>query len=208
MTSPVTPRPVPESSYDRLLEAARQLFSSRGYENTSTAMIAREAKSSESQLVKHFGGKEGLLEAIFEDGWKKMGYMFEAVEVAPTPRDKLRMLLDLFLRVFEQDPALKELMLLESRRVRKEGHSVMLTQGYGRFVMLVEKILAEMANRGELREGFTPPMIRTALVGLLEGLLREQLLAARHQQPAAHLTPENIRMIFNVVFEAMLAEKK
>jgi AcrR family transcriptional regulator len=171
-------------------------------------MIAREAKSSESQLVKHFGGKEGLLEAIFEDGWKKMGYMFEAIEVAPSPRDKLRMLLDLFLRVFEQDPALKELMLLESRRIRKEGHGVMLTQGYGRFVMVVEKILGEMAQNGELRSGFTPEMVRTALVGLLEGLLREQVLAARHQMPAAHLTPENIRTIFNVVFEAMLSTSK
>jgi AcrR family transcriptional regulator len=155
--------------------------------------------------VTHFGGKEGLLEAIFEDGWKKMGYMFEAIEVAPTPRDKLRMLLDLFLRVFEQDPALKELMLLESRRIRKEGHGVMLTQGYGRFVAVVEKILSAMAANGELRPGFTPAMVRTALVGLLEGLLREQVLAARHQIPAAHLTPENIRTIFNVVFEAMLA---
>jgi AcrR family transcriptional regulator len=201
------PRSTPESSYDRLLEAARQLFATRGYENTSTAMIAREAKSSESQLVKHFGGKEGLLEAIFENGWKRMGYMFEAIEVAPGPREKLRMLLDLFLRVFEQDPALKELMLLESRRIRKEGHGVMLTQGYGHFVMVVEKILAEMANRGELRSGFTPPMIRAALVGLLEGLLREQVLVDRHQQPAAHLTPDNIRMIFNVVFEEMLVQK-
>ena len=205
MNSASSVRPTPESSYDRLLESARNLFSTRGYENTSTAMIAREAKSSESQLVKHFGGKEGLLEAIFEDGWKKMGYMFEAIEVASSPREKLRMLLDLFLRMFEQDPALKELMLLESRRIRKEGHGVMLTQGYGRFVVVVEKILAEMEKRGELRRGFTPAMIRTALVGLLEGLLREQVLAARHQMPAAHLTPDNIRSIFNVVFEAMLA---
>jgi AcrR family transcriptional regulator len=206
MTSPIVPRP--ESSYDRLLEAARQLFATRGFENTSTAMIAREAKSSESQLVKHFGGKEGLLEAIFENGWQKMGYLFEAIEVAPGPREKLRMLLDLFLRVFEQDPALKELMLLESRRIRKEGHGVMLTQGYGRFVGVVERILGEIERSGELRPGFTPEMVRTALVGLLEGLLREQVLADRHQIPAAHLTPENIRMIFNVVFEAMLAQKK
>ena len=198
-------RPLPESSYDRLLQAARNLFSTRGYENTSTAMIARDAKSSESQLVKHFGGKEGLLEAIFEDGWKKMGYMFEAIEVAPAPREKLKMLLDLFLRAFEQDPALKELMLLESRRIRKEGHSVMLTQGYGRFVIVVEKILAEMEKRGELRKGFTPAMVRATLVGLLEGLLREQVLVARHQEPAAQLTTENVRTIFNVVFEALLA---
>src|SRR3954471_19155524 len=159
MTSQQGTRPEPESSHDRILEAAKSLFSTRGFENTSTAKIAKEAKSSESQLVKHFGGKEGLLEAIFDDGWKRMGYMFEAVEVAGTPREKLRMLLDLFLRVFEQDPLLKELMLLEGRRIRKDSKGVLLTRGYGQFVEMVERILTVMDQRGELRKGLTPPIV-------------------------------------------------
>ncbi|MGZ4834111.1 MAG: TetR/AcrR family transcriptional regulator, partial [Terriglobales bacterium] len=49
------------SSRERILHAAKQLFSSRGYENTSTVAIARLAGTSESQLMKHFGSKEGLL---------------------------------------------------------------------------------------------------------------------------------------------------
>jgi len=62
-------RPEPDrsaSSHDRILMAAKQLFASRGYENTSTVAIARLAGTSESQLMKHFGSKEGLLEEIFD----------------------------------------------------------------------------------------------------------------------------------------------
>ena len=49
----------------RLLEAGKTLFSRLGFERTSTAVIAREAGTSESQLVRYYRTKAGLLEAIF-----------------------------------------------------------------------------------------------------------------------------------------------
>ena len=57
------------SSHDRILRSAKRLFARNGYENTSTVAIAREAGTSESQLMKHFGSKQGLLLAIFDRGW-------------------------------------------------------------------------------------------------------------------------------------------
>ena len=66
-----TPRSVPTqlSSHDRILKSAKQLFARSGYENTSTVAIARQAGTSESQLMKHFGSKQGLLSAILDRGW-------------------------------------------------------------------------------------------------------------------------------------------
>jgi len=58
----------PVSSHDRILMSAKRLFARNGYENTSTVAIAREPDS-ESQLMKHFGSKQGLLAAIFDRGW-------------------------------------------------------------------------------------------------------------------------------------------
>jgi len=52
------------SSHDRILRAAKRLFAQNGYENTSTVAIARDAGTSESQLMKHFGSKQGLLVAF------------------------------------------------------------------------------------------------------------------------------------------------
>src|SRR5208337_2344458 len=67
-TNNLEPYP-PLSSRDRILFAAKRLFALNGYENTSTVAIAREAATSESQLMKHFGSKQGLLVAIFDRGW-------------------------------------------------------------------------------------------------------------------------------------------
>ena len=67
------------SAAERILHTAKALFAEHGFENTSTMSIARQAQTSESQIVKHFGTKEGLLEAIFEDGWKHITQAFGAI---------------------------------------------------------------------------------------------------------------------------------
>ena len=58
-----------QTSRMRLLNAGKTLFAKNGYEQTSTAAIARESGSSESQLIRYFGGKAGLLEAIFNESF-------------------------------------------------------------------------------------------------------------------------------------------
>jgi AcrR family transcriptional regulator len=183
------------------LAAAKQLFASRGYENTSTVAIARMAGTSESQLMKHFGSKEGLLEAIFDQGWEAMGYALGAIQ-QPTPERKLLGLLDVVLSALERDPELKELFLLEGRRVRKEGRLVLLSRSYQTFVKTVDSILLEMRAAGELPPDANPQAIRSGLMGMLEGMLRDQLIARRIDYPAAY-SAEEIRKLFNNVLAAL-----
>lgn len=50
-----------------LLTAGAKLFSQKGYENTRTLEIAKEAGVNESLITRYFGGKEGLLLAVLKD---------------------------------------------------------------------------------------------------------------------------------------------
>src|SRR5215831_6549956 len=110
------------SSHDRILQAGRALFSEDGYENTTTSAIARRAGTSESQLIKHFGSKEGLLEGIFDRAWQLMAQGVRHVQEAPMPPvEKLRALTELMIVALESDKQLRTLMLLEGRRIRKHG---------------------------------------------------------------------------------------
>ena len=73
------------SSHDRILRAAKLLFAENGYENTSTVAIARSAGTSESQLMKHFGSKQGLLIAILDLGWNGIIERIRATSTAGSP---------------------------------------------------------------------------------------------------------------------------
>ncbi len=195
---------VTASSRDRILNAAKHLFAARGYENTSTIMIARNAGTSESQLVKHFGSKDGLLEAIFNAGWQAMADLFAGVDQAATPVEKLRLILHQTMAGLERDPELKELMLLESRRIRKEGGMVLMTRGFQVFIERIEAVLTTMSERGELRPGLRPDAARSALMGMAEGMLRDELLARRMARADSY-TSEDIWHVLDVVLPAFLA---
>ena len=51
----------PAETRQRVLEAANMLFSTKGYVNTGTADIARQADVSEGSIFYHFGSKRNLL---------------------------------------------------------------------------------------------------------------------------------------------------
>jgi hypothetical protein len=79
---------------------------------------------------------------------------------------------------------LKLLFLLEGRRIRREGQMVALTEGYMGFVVLIDEILKDMHDRQMLRPGLQPQAVRTALLGMMEALLRDRYLATRLNFPA------------------------
>ena len=190
-------------SRTRLLLSARKLFAENGYESTSTASIARMAGTSESQLIKHFGGKASLLDAIFVDGWNTLTiWLQQQLPNTIPPVDRLRLIPRLMFEALQRDPELRQLLLLEGRRIRKEGRLATLTDGFLGFVKLIDGTLAEMKNAGQLRPDLNVQAIRSALIGLTEGALRDQLLAERAGNPA-EFTPENIGSLVDALVDSV-----
>lgn len=192
------------SSRQRLLEAAKELFAAEGYDSATTAAIARRAETSESQLVKHFGSKEGLLEAIFDAAWERLETGLREEVAQPTsPTSRLLALADRIAGAFAEDPELRRLMLLESRRLRRSRHEVIVTTGFRRFVALVDEILPQMKEAGELRPDLNLQAVRSALMGAFEGLLRDRLLADLIDFPAEYGRGE-LGRTFRIIVSAVL----
>jgi AcrR family transcriptional regulator len=59
-------RGAPPSQQERILDAARSLFASRGFENVTMAEIASLAGVARATVFNHFGSKGALVEAITE----------------------------------------------------------------------------------------------------------------------------------------------
>ncbi len=194
------------SSHDRILRAGRELFAEDGYENTTTSAIARKAGTSESQLIKHFGSKEGLLEAIYDQAWQRMAPgLLQVQEASSSPLERLRGLTELMISSLERDREIRTLMLLEARRIRKHGHQVLLTRGFQQVLGVLDGVLLQMRGAGSLRQDLHPEAVRSALMGAFEGLLRDQLLAERASFPARYDGAE-LRAVFKAVLDSFLAD--
>jgi AcrR family transcriptional regulator len=192
------------SSRDRILLAGRELFAEDGYESTTTSAIARRAGTSESQLIKHFSSKEGLLAGIFDQAWQRMGQGVEQVRKGESPPlERLRALTELLIAAMEGDRQLRTLMLLEARRIRKHSHRVLMTRGFQQAIDVLDGILMELQAAGTLRAGLHTQAVRSALMGAFEGLLRDQLLAERYSFPA-HYDGVEMRAVVRAVLEGFL----
>jgi len=184
------------SPKERILIAGKRLFAVLGYENTTLEAICRESNTTEAQLFKHFGSKEGLLEAIFEDGWGKLRLRLAALQTLSSPRKKLKKLGMLMIQLFGEDPQLRDLMLLEGRRIRRESKMVMLTASYREFVALIDSLIVASQPQGM---SYPPALIRAALNGAFEGMLRELVVQERWRHPAGFTAGEAEKFVAELI---------
>lgn len=191
-----------KSVYDRLLQTAKRLFAAQGVENTTTAVIARESGTSESQLVKYFQSKEGLLQAIFEDGWQRLGFIYMAASIAEAPEEKLRIIFELLIKALSEDPDLRYLFLLEGRRVRHKSSEVLITDGYHRLMKEVEALTTAVLAKSPRTQKITPRGLASGLVGTIESMLRDQTLTER-RTGKAEPSAEEVREMFHLMLQAV-----
>lgn len=207
MSSSSAPSESPDLSVPpakRILEAAKSLFATKGYDLTTTAMIARQAGTSESQIIKYFENKEGVLVSVFNDAWTRITQQLEPLRSIVSGADRLEAVVGVMLNFFRAEPALQELMLFEGRRIRREG-DLLLTSGYLSFVRIVDESLEEMQSAGHLRPDLNVQATRSALIGLFEGMLRDQTLAARSNYPAQY-SLQAMHVIFRTAMQAFLVK--
>jgi len=183
------------TSRSRLLEAGKTLFAQNGYEQTPTAAIAREAGSSESQLMRYYGGKAGLLEAIFDHSWAPLNQLMQSrIAAASNAQEALAAILDTMVESFTADPEAAFLFVFEGRRVRS-GADIALSRGFTDFQDLLRMVVSRGHRDGTLKDGYHDEALAIALIGAAEALLRERLIARRAKQPDP-FTDEELKAVF------------
>ena len=186
----------PESADERLLKSAKKLFAQRGYEQTSTAAIAREAGTSESQLVRHFGGKRRLLAAVFDRGWD--GLNVQITQKVRTATDSISAIETVFANVvaaLHRDQDLAYLFLFEGRRIREGGRQVELSEGYQQFARFLHQLIRAAQQAGRIDSGLPATALASALMGAAEGMIRDGMIAklSNRTQPFSH---NQVRHVF------------
>lgn len=201
----MSPQPL-SSSRDRLLKAAKHLFAAHGYEQTATSAIARQAGTSESQLMRYFGGKIGLLEAVFDAAWLDLtDKARRIVERRGPSRQAILDLLDVFISALARDPDLATLLLFEARRLRGDHPRVRLAKGFvGLGDTLKELIRAGQASR-EIQRSLDPAALSSAIIGATEALIRDRMLA--RSAGSRSFSEKEIEKTLGVLIDAFVSSR-
>lgn len=163
-----------------ILAVASRLFAEKGYADTPTSEIAREAGVAEGTLYHHFGSKDGIFLTIFDETVD--GYLNGAEKLIREGRSGEETLRDFIGFHFEylESHAPKFLTILrdfpEGITREKFGGAAIRRKKFGRLTALLAGILARGAEDGTLC--LRSPARDTAemLRGILYGTTRHKML--------------------------------
>ena len=88
---------------ENILKSALQLFAKEGYHATSTSKVAKHAGVSEGLIFRHFGNKEGLLQAILEEGENRLKALFVDIVMESEPKEVIRKTIEMTRKIDKSD---------------------------------------------------------------------------------------------------------
>src|SRR6266508_4796918 len=88
-TGSPSPAPAADLTRQRLIRAALELFTTRGYHDTTTAQIAKKAGVAEGTIYRHFPSKQQLLNELYRAALRWAAKLVQDAEAAEKPRVQL-----------------------------------------------------------------------------------------------------------------------
>jgi hypothetical protein len=121
-------------------------------------------------------------------------------ESIPDPREKLKVLIEMVLGFLEKDRTMRTLFLLEGRWIRGDGHMVVLVPGFVEFLKMVDGVIKELVAQGYLSPEVNPQASRCALMGAVEGMLCDHMLARTSRYPG-NFTEADMRVVLSKILQ-------
>ena len=150
----------------RILSAARQLFTERGFDATTTSEIARAAGIGTGTLFLYVRSKEDLLVAVFlEDVGRAWDEAFASIKTDAPLLEQLTSAFCHMVSYHEKDPALSRAFLRELIFVSEEGGAAVSKFMKGFFTKL-EALLVASHARGELADDVSAVQLASNLWAL------------------------------------------
>ncbi|SRR5713101_5208673 len=143
--------PTADLTRQRLVRAALELFTTRGYDASTTAEIARKAGVAEGTIYRHFESKQHLLNELYRGAARwAVRLVREASGAGGDPREKLSSLAHALVQGAMRDRAVVQLFFLERHGSLLESESKEAAQ---EFRVGVEALVAQGKAAGVVRPG-------------------------------------------------------
>lgn len=154
----------------RILEAAKRLIAIQGFNATTVRQIARKVSMKGGSLYYHFGGKEEILFAIFDEGNRLLIEAAEGV-LAMDLRDARAILKDLIqahMRILASDPAQFMVVTRELNHLKGEGRARIMAQR-SKYEHIVQCVLQQGIKEGTIKPCNTK-IVSYGLIAWLNGV--------------------------------------
>jgi len=187
---------------DKILEAARDEFLSKGYKNANIVSIAEEAGVPVGNLYRYFSSKHDLLDAVVGETVEKIPILVTQIESAESDGAPMNLFLvfacEALMQVFEQHG--KELVILSSRCAQTKYEDFVENLSKQIFTIVIKKMYGGEPNENDTK--FAAIITKSFMSSMFE-LLR----IAKGREELQELTFRMLKFYFYEVENRTVSEK-
>ena len=158
----------PRDAKEKLLPAAAQLFAERGFAGVSIREVAAAAGVNSALISYHFGGKEGLYEAVVTAQFERVISRFEKIVAAEgTPQEKVKAYADLIRRNHTEDQPLMARLVQGELSSPTACMENVIKKNISRMARLLTGVIKEGMDSGDCRDDIQPIFAALSLAGMM-----------------------------------------
>lgn len=200
--------PAAQTTIQRILSTALEVFAEKGFAGARMDEIARAAGVNKATIYYHVGNKAALYSAVLHQTLGQQAAPFaEAIARCPTPEEKLRQYVRCIFENIQRHPALPRIFMREAASLGAHipPQTIMDLTG---IIGMLTGILAEGREAGVFSET-TPVLVHFMIVGALgyyaqmEGVLRHRVNEAAFKHPPIKAFNNIVGEVENLVVNAV-----
>ncbi|MDI6901639.1 MAG: TetR/AcrR family transcriptional regulator [Anaerosomatales bacterium] len=192
---------------ERILDAATELFSERGYAATTTRAIADAAGVNEVTLFRRFESKAGVLRALGARlAERQAGRAAQAAPDSESVRETLLRLARMEIEGAIEGGGLAIRLAFEARSVPEVGE--LLGEGIPSNLEGLAEYLAEHQRTGELRADVDPRVMAEAFFGLTSSYVMYRMVMGAADVPADIDSDEGIEQLFDLFWSGAASREE
>ncbi|WP_342415491.1 TetR/AcrR family transcriptional regulator [Paenibacillus sp. FSL R10-2782] len=152
------------ASKQRILQAAKRQFARQGFDATSLRQICTDAGVNTALISYHYGGKEQLFNAIYEQYYLPERYE-HIFEVLNNPHTAMEAFIELMIKYRFEEPDLMAITYQELAMNSSRSHFIK------QFLQPAWNLMKQIVTKGQERSMFYCPSLDYALTSIMGTLL-------------------------------------
>ena len=159
---------ITQDAKEKLLAAGTRLFAEKGFAGVSIRELATAAGVNSALISYHFGGKEGLYEAVITAQYERLIIKFEAIAASTSSvEEKIRMYADVIRRNHTEDQPLMARLVQGELSSPTACMEKVLRKYTFRIAQIVSDVLRQGIQSGSFRQDVDPVLAALSLAGML-----------------------------------------
>jgi AcrR family transcriptional regulator len=194
---------------DKILEAARELFSEHGYEGVSMRQVAEKIEYSPTAIYVHFSDKEDLFHELCNEDFARLAAEFQAMPLSQDPVERIKQIGRSYVEFGIRHPNHYKLMFMTSHplgELNEEDQEIKGNPEVDAYALLMHTVKQAMDEGFFRNDVVDPDLVAQTLWSAVHGVISLNIAKCNDGWVEWRPLTQRVELMLDAVLRGMLKE--